>query len=733
MKDPTNPGMPHRPVTSEGPDLDEILAAISVDRLAPARVPLVYQAGLFLVAVMMVLLPMIYIALIGGVGFWCWLVFADGASRLRAEWGIHNDGLVFISGFLGVIAVFFLIKPLFARRGKGPAPLTLGPEDEPVLRAFVDRIATLVGAPKPRAIEVDCEVNAAAAFRRGFWSLFTNDLKLVIGLPLAGGLDLRCFGGVLAHEFGHFAQGTGMRLTYLIRTINAWFARVVYERDAWDERLAAWSRGGDIRLMAFLMATRLFIWFSRRILWVLMNIGHGISCFAMRQMEYDADSYETQFAGCDAFEETSRQLVILGIGSARAHQLLGEAWEQRQLARNLPQLGIAQARALPAALREEIEKSQSGGKTGVFDTHPANADRIAASRRLGFPGIFHLDAPASVLFGDFDALAERASRHHYTISLGTGIGEDHLVDNHLIEGVEAARREANESIERFLHGPLSIHCPVLVCPSDLKHAPDITPADLERLGAVLKAEREARAADFEELAVMEAKLDNATRAAALLRSDFSIKPAAFGIPAADLVSAEQARTTARASRDELVRKLAPFTDLARRRIVAGVESARLSDPARNSGAGSLASTLEALRPMFPVLDELRDLLVGQGILIANLRNENTESHIACLREFGRAMESRIGKVREGIASEPYPFPHPKGRITIGELIEVEVSKESDPIFQAHQKADRCLTQLYTLYFQALGGLARIAEQESERVAAARQEGLVGGQTLSGQA
>ena len=94
--------------------------------------------------------------------------------------------------------------------------------------------------------------------------------------------------------------------------------------------------------------------------------------------------------------------------------------------------------------------------------------------------------------------------------------------------VEAARREANESIERFLHGPLSIHCPVWVGPADLKHAPDISPADLERLGAAVKVERDARAADFAALAAVETKLDNATRAAALLRSGFSIKAAAFG-------------------------------------------------------------------------------------------------------------------------------------------------------------------------------------------------------------
>jgi Zn-dependent protease with chaperone function len=36
-------------------------------------------------------------------------------------------------------------------------------------------------------------------------------LVLVIGLPLAAGMSMRQVAGVLAHEFGHFAQGAGMR------------------------------------------------------------------------------------------------------------------------------------------------------------------------------------------------------------------------------------------------------------------------------------------------------------------------------------------------------------------------------------------------------------------------------------------------------------------------------------------------------------------------------------------
>src|SRR6185503_19433346 len=109
-----------------------------------------------------------------------------------------------------------------AARPKEAANIVLDPAREPLLFNFVKRICALVGAPAPCRVDVDCQVNASASLRRALWS---KDLVLTIGMPLASGLNMPQFAGVLAHEFGHFAQGAGMRLTYIIRQINFWFAR----------------------------------------------------------------------------------------------------------------------------------------------------------------------------------------------------------------------------------------------------------------------------------------------------------------------------------------------------------------------------------------------------------------------------------------------------------------------------------------------------------------------------
>ncbi len=106
-----------------------------------------------------------------------------------------------------------MVKPFFASRPPEPDRYTLMAESDPALFAFIGRICKLVKAPLPSRVDVDRQVNASASFRRGWRSMRGKDVVLNIGLPLVGGLTIQEFAGVLAHEFGHFAQGAGMRVT----------------------------------------------------------------------------------------------------------------------------------------------------------------------------------------------------------------------------------------------------------------------------------------------------------------------------------------------------------------------------------------------------------------------------------------------------------------------------------------------------------------------------------------
>jgi Zn-dependent protease with chaperone function len=415
---------PPKPSSPNQPSAAELLAAFG-GPVPRTRVSFFYQVGLALVTVTMVLLPVIYLCMIVAAA-WGVYSFASHFSFLLSS--TRGGGRLYILKlllyltplFIGGVLVLFMIKPLFARRPRHAQPLAMNPAAEPTLYAFIAKICDLVGAPMPTRIDLDCQLNAAAGFRRGVLSLFGHDLVLVIGLPLVAGLNLREFAGVIAHEFGHFTQGFGMRLSYVIRSVNGWFARVVYERDAWDVWLADLSEDSeDVRVMLIGGCARAAVGFSRLLLMALMFLGHGVCCFLLRQMEYDADSYEIKLSGSAAFESTARKMAALNKALEASYKQMRTSWNtNHRLPDNLPAYLAHQHSQLAPAVREKIQDAMGLAKTGLFDSHPSDGDRIRRARRADEPGIFDLELPSTVLFSNFDVVARQVTQLHYSDDLG---------------------------------------------------------------------------------------------------------------------------------------------------------------------------------------------------------------------------------------------------------------------------------------------------------------------------
>jgi Zn-dependent protease with chaperone function len=421
---PEPPPVPEATPGSGPISAEDILAAFAGPIQKP-RISIFYQLGLTLVAFMMVLLPLVYLALVGAAAYGVYyyathfygILFVEGGGAR----GVVVKLLLYVTPlFAGGVLVFFMIKPLLAGRAPRAQPLALNPEIEPTLFAFINLLCETVGAPKPRRIDIDCRLNASAGFRRGFASMFGHDLVLTIGLPLVAGMNLREFAGVIAHEFGHFTQGLAMRLSYVIIRINMWFARVAYERDAWDLRLEVWAaESEDGRLAILFLAAKFAVWCSRLVLKILMFIGLAVSCFLDRQMEYDADRYMIKVSGSEGLEAVMRRLAVLGAALGAAYDDMGQKWESfRRLPDNFPAYLTHHLQQVPPAQRQEAEDTMGLGRTGLFDTHPANGDRIRRARQAEDPGIFQLDLPASILFSNFEAVSKQVTLLHYTEDLG---------------------------------------------------------------------------------------------------------------------------------------------------------------------------------------------------------------------------------------------------------------------------------------------------------------------------
>ncbi|MEX0866143.1 MAG: M48 family metallopeptidase [Pirellulales bacterium] len=387
-----------------------------------------YAVGMSLVTCVMIVLPLIYVALIALAAY---AVYYHGVEHVGMLAYGRGRGKIFVllayvaPMVIGAILVAFMIKPLFARPANQVRTRSLTRGGEPLLFAFVHRLCEIVGAPRPKRIDVDYELNASAGFRRGMLSFLGSDLVLTIGMPLAAGLSIREFAGVLAHEFGHFTQGGGMRVTYVARSINRWFARVVYERDEWDEWLENTAAEIDFRVGWILMLSQLFVMASRGILWVLMSIGNAVSGFMLRQMEYDADSYETRVAGSDAFASTTIRIRQLGAAYQGAQPLIMDLLGRGVFPDDLSKVVLKLAEDMPEKVARKLRENLKNETTGVFDTHPCDKDRIAAARREKAPGIIHAEGPASSLFVHCDALTRNVTWDLYC-AMGARIKPDDM-------------------------------------------------------------------------------------------------------------------------------------------------------------------------------------------------------------------------------------------------------------------------------------------------------------------
>jgi Zn-dependent protease with chaperone function len=320
-----------------------------------------------------------------------------------------------------------MIKPLFSRSPASRRERFLEVGKDPLLFALVARVARCIGAPQPRQIAVDCSVNASASFGSWFGVFFGGDLALTIGLPLAAGLNARQLAGILAHELGHLSQSHGMRLGYVVRSINAWFARVVFERDSWDESLVQQSHAGGWAGLIALFA-RGCVGLVRVILWCWMIVSHALSCFLLRQMERDADSYEIFVAGSKAFESTSRRMLHLQMGEQLAMASVSQSLDSGRLPDDFIALVVALAESLPPKMRRQLDKECLKERTGVLDTHPAMSERIRQAKDAKAPGVFTWERPASILFSNLAKHQRAVSKKLYREMLGRYLERVELVE-----------------------------------------------------------------------------------------------------------------------------------------------------------------------------------------------------------------------------------------------------------------------------------------------------------------
>jgi Zn-dependent protease with chaperone function len=696
--------------------------------IPPARIPLFYQFGLLLVAGAMVLLPGIYLASIGLVAYGVYYY------ATHVDPGSNATGTQYFFGYLAPI--FFgsafcltLFKTFLARRPKPPAPCIISRQDAPEFFELLERLCRTLKAPMPDKVLVDCRINASA----GYGSLFGRDLRLTVGLPLAAGLDLREFTGVLAHELGHLSQKTAMRLNFVINWTNGWFARAVYERDIWDYRLALFTRMSPGIIKVFLLTGQLGIWLSRRVLWVLMVAGRGISCFMMRQMEYDADRCEIKIAGTDSFVLTVQRLSDLNLAFERTMMHMKKTWKQhRQLYDRLPELLLTRAREISSNASEKALNEALQKKTRLFDSHPAPNKRIARAKKANEPGILAPQSrPAASLFPQFDRLSREATTNQYRIWLGPAFQPHDLVA--LEDNVEQTAHDAGadpEAIKRYFMGVEDEWRWLILSPDKVltNFAEDsaregITKAKQQMAAAQAKAAENMKVFKQADATMLSAWQAIQLSLAGLPYEHVGLEPKPDGTRYS-FQDVEKVLAVSTQSRQTSSFQLEAFERLIAERLTIGLQLIRLPrlvasfpEAARmRSQAYERLAVLALYKDIATPLAELRKDGGALRVLLESPASQpRSEETNATLTKLNTRMIANLNRVQATVAKVKYPFPYRRGVISLGEYIQFK-GKPENALQRTLEDSSYKLAQLVTLHRRILASLIEVAEWVEEKAA-----------------
>jgi Zn-dependent protease with chaperone function len=375
-----------------------------------------YRLQLTLVTLCCVLIPLAYLALVAALGYaWWWYLSHIQLLIGRSLHGFHALALVYgVPGLSGGILLLFLIRPMVLRSPPCDHAKRFKRREEPRLIKTVELLATMIGIRPPAIILLSNEVNASVHYEGGWRGFFNGRKVLTIGMPLVAGLSHQQLIGVLAHEFGHFAQRFGMRCSYVVNHVNAWLDLRANYADPWDDRLDALrakSRHLVVRLMVVL--ARSGIRMSRVLLRGFFFLSFRLSRSLSRQMEFDADRYEILLCGSASFEQTAVRVRALNQAFTELDKQNAETWREHGLLRNMPAATAARVEAFDASTWAAMRSSMAGGVTRYWDTHPADLDRLGRAHALAAPGMYQDDQPASMLFNRFEFYCQQITLAYY--------------------------------------------------------------------------------------------------------------------------------------------------------------------------------------------------------------------------------------------------------------------------------------------------------------------------------
>jgi Zn-dependent protease with chaperone function len=670
-----------------------------------ARPPLSrqYKVGLCIVAIFMLLLPALYVALAAALAYGIYMFATLNSSMMDSRYA-YSVALYLVPLIAGCVLVVFMLKPLAFKFWGRERGIELRRQDAPEFHAFVANIAGMLNVPPPRTIWIDMNPNAGARFRRDLFA-FRSEPILIIGLPLLLELNTRQIASVIAHEICHLSQRTAMRLTWIIRTVNYWFAYAVHGPHIVEEFLNWSSELGPLSIVLY--TAKLFVWIARSILKLMLMSGHSVSCYMLRQMEFDADIAAARVAGSRTFEQILPKIEASIAAGPFMHDDLEFAARNRLMPDDITLLFSANCvHAMMAGFRGAAYV-KLGGYHKYMRTHPSDEERADCARREAADGLIRDESPATSIFKNFANVSKKFTVEWYRQVAGQPIKPADCFS-------ELSRRvgkdgESAAAFERYFNLPAAIFQPIPLL--EVQLSADTEPC-LQQLNL-------ARRRGIDEAAQWRRELENVRSAHdADLKARRAKAFAEYGLPA-DLHGEGGPQPQAQGSQhalNEFERHAAERLMLALRLL----QSKRVSPAQQQYSELSINRVVDALTHLSPLMQKFIDFRADHIVSLELCSQLSTRMRITSVAKVLRprleATCGRLSEFQKALGKSLYPFDHYRQDLTLRRYAIPELPEKPD--LRTIGISDDMLMRIFPIYFSTLSRCARLAESVEESIAIA---------------
>jgi hypothetical protein len=396
---------------------------------------------------------------------------------------------------------------------------------------------------------------------------------------------------------------------------------------------------------------------------------------------------------------------------------LGQSYDEGRLADNLPALIAANVEQIPPEVNEALAKHVNESNTGWFDTHPADKERIASAKREAAPGVFHVDAPAGVLFGDFDKLCRSVTAEFYRESLGPE-AKVAIVPVAEIVTRTKTRQAASKAIDRYFFDACGITRPL-----NLPYAPEYAEAiSAEKLAAGIVRARD-RAAElapayqtaFERYNFYDSRLGNTARAMSARNAELKIPKDAFDFPAHSLSAIGDARREAQTHQGRFARDMEDFERATAERMALSLRFLYSPDAVEHwedalARRSECTRLVDALKAMVAQLETIRSLRSNKGaldVMCQCLSEETPAPVIDELTDLMKKVRNDLATIRQALSEVDYPFDHAAGEIKLSQFC-LEALPGPDDLRGIYGAADAMLDRLVSCYYRIVGRMVVLA-------------------------